>query len=433
MNYLHQILILKNANFFLELFLFTIISFINVEKRKYFHIKLVVCALLGLLFYFMPSFNVGGFSFVYVIVYVYIVISCFILYKTNFLTLFTLTVCGWAMQHFAWNVSLLFLDNIFENINLPYGIPMLIYLLCIIIVAVTIGLVFYKKKDYFNIAKPNAQTLVGSIVLLFITVFLSAFVPIVDNWTWIYRLYSISISLIIVLMVIGVFDQTRAEKEKVIIENDNRILKELIKEQAHQQKINKETYDIVNMKIHDIKNQINIIKSMDYSKQKKYLDDLKESIDIYGSLAKTGNDVLDVILNQKSLICNSKRIKFTYICDADSLEIFTPENMTSLFGNLIDNAIEATSLESEDNRFIKLTAMNRKNFLCIHIENYCSVKLKFKDGLPLTTKENTNEHGFGTRSVRYIINKYNGQLKMTYNNNIFSVNILIPIVLNDAK
>lgn len=138
-------------------------------------------------------------------------------------------------------------------------------------------------------------------------------------------------------------------------------------------------------------------------------------------------------MNQKSLICNSKRIKFTYICDADSLEIFTPENMTSLFGNLIDNAIEATSLESEDNRFIKLTAMNRKNFLCIHIENYCSVKLKFKDGLPLTTKENTNEHGFGTRSVRYIINKYNGQLKMTYNNNIFSVNILIPIVLNDAK
>lgn len=433
MHYIKEILFLNNANFFLELFLFTIICFINVKKRKYFYIKLTICALLGLLFYFLPSFSVGGFSFAYSIVYVYIVICCFILYDTNFLTLFTLTVCAWAMQHLAWNVCLLFLDNVFKKIELPKGIPTLIYLLCIIVVAFTIGIVFYKKKDYFNIVKPNAQTLVGSITLLFITVFLSAFVPIVDEWTWIYRLYSISIALIIVLMDIGVFDQTRAEKEKLMIENDNKILKELIKEQAHQQQINKETYDIVNMKVHDIKNQINVIMSMDHNEQKKCLDDLKEAIDIYGSLAKTGNEILDVILNQKSLICNSKRIKFTYICDAESLGIFTPENMTSLFGNLIDNAIEATSFESEDNRFIKLTAMNRKNFLCIHIENYCSTKMKFKDGLPLTTKEDTSEHGFGTRSIRYIVNKYNGQLKMTYNNNIFSVNILIPTTINDAK
>ena len=106
------------------------------------------------------------------------------------------------------------------------------------------------------------------------------------------RLYSISTSLIIVLLVIGVFDQTRAEKEKIKFENDNKILKELIKEQAHQQKINKETYDIINMKIHDIKNQINVIKEMKTDEQNKYLDELKDLVDIYGSFAKTGNEVL---------------------------------------------------------------------------------------------------------------------------------------------
>lgn len=433
MRYIREILFLSNANFFLELFIFMLICFINVKRRDHFYYRLLTCCALGLLFYFLPSLNVGGFSFAYTIIFIYLILCSYFLYKTNFITLFTLTVCSWALQHLTWNTCLLLLDNVLGTINLPKGVPVTIYLICIFIYALIMGIVFRKKKDYFSIAKPNAQSLIGSIVLLFITVFLSSFVQIVDEWTWIYRLYSISTSLIIVLLVIGVFDQTRAEKEKIKYENDNKILKELIKEQAHQQKLNKETYDIINMKIHDIKNQINVIKEMKTDEQNKYLDELKELVDIYGSFAKTGNEVLDVILNQKSLLCKSKKIKFTFICDGEALKIFNPESLTSLFGNLIDNAIEATSRENEDNRLIKLTAMNRKNFLCIHIENYCSNQLTFKDGLPLTTKENATNHGFGTRSIKYIVKRYNGELKMNFNNNIFSVNILIPIQSNNAN
>ena len=77
--------------------------------------------------------------------------------------------------------------------------------------------------------------------------------------------------------------------------------------------------------------------------------------------------------------------------------------------------------------------MTRKNFLCVHIENYCSNQLSFKDGLPLTTKENASNHGFGTRSIKYIVTRYNGELKMNFNNNIFSVNILIPIQSKSAN
>ena len=185
MRYLGEILFLDSANFFLELFLFMLICFINIKRRDHFYFRLLTCGILGLLFYFLPSLNVGGFSFAYTIIFIYIIICCYFLYKTNFITLFTLAVCSWALQHLTWNTCLLLLDNVFGSFVLPKGVPLTIYLLCIFVYALIMGIVFHKKKDYFSIAKPNAQSLIGSIILLFITVFLSAFVGIVDKWTWI--------------------------------------------------------------------------------------------------------------------------------------------------------------------------------------------------------------------------------------------------------
>ena len=425
MKYMDEILLLKNASFCLEMLLCMFVSFTCIKKRSYYYPKLLVIALLGLLFYFLPSLNVRFFNFVYVIIFSYIAIAAFLLYKANFLTMFTLLSTAWALQHLAWNTTCLFLDYGFGDLILPKGVPFVIYIFVFVGCSLIFKLLFLKNRDFFEEVKININVLVGSVVVLLITIFLSSIVGYYDKWIWIYRLYTIFIALFGVLLALGVFDQTRIEKQKIVAEHNNEMLKRLIKEQAKQQQLNKETFDIINVKVHDLKNQIKVIQSLQPEEQTKHLNELKELVDIYGSSAKTGNEVLDVILNEKSLVCNSKKINFTYICDGDAVNFLAVEDLTPLFGNLIDNAIEGT--QEEENRFIKLTAMNRKGFLCIHIENFCSSDIKFEHGLPLTSKEYKSDHGFGTKSISYITKKYNGQYKFIHRDNIFSVNITIPL------
>lgn len=425
MKYIDEILFLNNANFCMEMLLCMLVTFSCIKKRKYFYLKFAGAALLGGLFYFLPSLQVGFFNFVYIIIFSYVAIVACLLYKTNFLTLFTLCSTAWALQHLEWNLTCLFLDYGFGDLVLPKGIPLLIYFLVFLSGTILFMFIFLKNKDYFEEVKINKNVLIGSLIVLIITIFLSSIVGYYDERNWIYRLYTVFIALFGILLAIGIFDQTKTEKQKMVAEHNNEMLKQLIKEQTKQQQLNKETFDIINMKVHDLKHQIKIIQSLKPEEQSTYINELNELVDIYGSSAKTGNEVLDVILNEKSLVCNSKKINFTYICDGEALKKLAPEDLTPLFGNLIDNAIEAA--QHEENRFIKLTAMCRKGFLCIHIENYSSNEVKFNHGLPLTNKENKEEHGFGTKSISYIVNKYNGQFKFNHRDNVFSVNITIPL------
>lgn len=84
MNYIKELLFLGNGNFTLELILFMYIAFTNIKKKKYFYPKLIIASLIAMLFYFVPSLDVGFFNFVYVIAFTYVSVVAFCLYKTNF-------------------------------------------------------------------------------------------------------------------------------------------------------------------------------------------------------------------------------------------------------------------------------------------------------------------------------------------------------------
>ena len=63
----------------------------------------------------------------------------------------------------------------------------------------------------------------------------------------------------------------------------------------------------------------------------------------------------------------------------------------------------------------------------IHLENRCSREPEFVDGLPLTNKKDKNRHGFGVKSIRYIAEKYNGEVSMSVQNGRFCLDILLPL------
>ena len=100
----------------------------------------------------------------------------------------------------------------------------------------------------------------------------------------------------------------------------------------------------------------------------------------------------------------------------------------ALFGNLIDNAMEAvTKLADAEKRIIDLTVRGGgDNMVAISVSNYFDGNLVTDvDGLPATTKGNKEYLGFGLKSIRYIVQKYDGDLSISTHDNLFTADIVL--------
>ena len=111
----------------------------------------------------------------------------------------------------------------------------------------------------------------------------------------------------------------------------------------------------------------------------------------------------------------------------EGLSFMRDIDIYTLFANLLDNAIEASLKIPPENRCITLAVRRQSAFLSIHISNYFSGKLLEENGELITLKEDHNAHGYGSKSVRQIVEKYDGSLSYRNEDNVFTVNILIPI------
>nr|MCR5101159.1 GHKL domain-containing protein [Butyrivibrio sp.] len=83
-------------------------------------------------------------------------------------------------------------------------------------------------------------------------------------------------------------------------------------------------------------------------------------------------------------------------------------------------------IEDPEKRLIHLTVSSQKNFVLIQISNYCEHEIKFKDGIPVTTKADKANHGFGLKSIKYTAEKYDGMVMFDFSKNWFEMKILIP-------
>lgn len=232
-------------------------------------------------------------------------------------------------------------------------------------------------------------------------------------------------ALFSVLVVILSFCHVRETDSQRLAEETARLL------QAEQRRYeyDKQIHDAINIKCHDIRHQIAAIRAQ--ATDDVYQAELKKIgklVDIYDTAPHSQNAALDVVLAGKMLTCNNMNINITCMADGRRMEFMEDCDIYALFGNILDNAIEAASQVTEpEQRLITLTVENRENFLVVECENYFSGQLVFDDGLPLTTKSDTLNHGFGTHSIRALTEKYGGSVKLSTEGDIFDLSILIPI------
>lgn len=177
---------------------------------------------------------------------------------------------------------------------------------------------------------------------------------------------------------------------------------------------------------HDMKNHLLVLEHHLHSPETtEVVEKLQRQIEMYEDYVHTGNDILDIILKEKSKLAREKHIVFSAAADLNSMDFMEPLDISTIFGNSLDNAIEASEKLPEGQGAILLKAGRVQNFFSILVENNCSEDNK--GNINRTTKKDGFLHGFGISNMKKTAEKYGGQLITQKKDGKFTLKILIPI------
>lgn len=177
---------------------------------------------------------------------------------------------------------------------------------------------------------------------------------------------------------------------------------------------------------HDMKNHLLLLQSQAGNGQEvqNSIQELNDQIQEYENYHHTGNEFLDIIIRDKAKAAQERKIDFSAAISFEAGSFIEPLDISTIFGNALDNAIEASEKLSEDMRLITVRANRVRNMLVIIVENNTASTLPETKG---TTKKDTFAHGFGLPNLKNAVEKYDGQYSTKLENGMFKFKIVIPI------
>lgn len=208
-----------------------------------------------------------------------------------------------------------------------------------------------------------------------------------------------------------------------------RMMENMLSRQYEEYTRSKENIDLIRRHCHDLKHQIQVIRQeTDDAKRMHYLNEIEKDIRDFNFQYHTGSPALDIILTSKDRIMRQENIHFTCMVDGTKLDFIDTMDICSIFGNSLDNAIESlVQLEDREKRLLKLTVFSQNEYLIIKLENYFNSPLIIQNGHFQTTKAHKQKHGIGLMSIRATAEKYGGTVKITTENNWFTLCLLFPL------
>lgn len=232
------------------------------------------------------------------------------------------------------------------------------------------------------------------------------------------------LGLMLCLLMLGVQYGTlqiaRGRREKTVIE-------QMLRDSSRQYALSKELVEHIQRTCHDLKHNLQVLKTIDEDQRKDYIEEAERNIALYHDLIHTDNEVLNTILGEKCLYCRKRDILLTCAVDGAELEQISIPDLYAILGNAIENAIECVDhFDDPQKRVISLSITGHNAFVCIQTNNFCQQKPTMLDGLPVTTKSAGEDHGFGLKSIRYLAQKYGGSMAVSFEDQIFTLQIMLP-------
>lgn len=177
---------------------------------------------------------------------------------------------------------------------------------------------------------------------------------------------------------------------------------------------------------HDMKNHLLLLQAQAGNGQEvqNSIQELQDQIQEYENYHHTGNEFLDIILKDKAAKARDRHIDFSALVDFNGIDFIEPLDISTIFGNAIDNAIEASEKLPEDKRLITVKAERIRDMLLITVENNVLPGTAAAEG---TIKTDRFSHGFGLPNMKNSVGKYGGQCSIKSEDNKFTLKIIIPI------
>lgn len=419
------------------LFVAVYIVAMKLPRKKMFPLRLLCCTGVVILYKCCSDAFVYAIPTDDTVTLLFRVLDSFLLYclsllsigfcfECDFWAMLFCSTAGYCMQHMSQRTYLLLVRFISVSIH-----PLLKALMLICITAgyyVILYFTMIRKADYRGTMLNNRIQIVVSCIAVLVTIFLNSFAhraaigfPSLQSYIMV---FSCLTALLSFYVEFGWLAARKAEIEKSTV-------LQMAEDDSKQFQIEKDIIDLINVKCHDLKHQISALNGVIPPDEVKAL---QETVNIYDSIFKTGNHALDIVLTNRSLLCEKKGITLTCSIDGQPLQFLSDAEIFSLFSNLLDNAIEAVEqIEIPSKRLISLTGQSTCGTFVIQEENYLLTAPQFENNLPLTTKQDKRYHGFGTKSISMICEKHQGHCTMNVMQDIFEVQIVFPMVDGEAK
>ncbi len=328
---------------------------------------------------------------------------------------------GWTCQHLAGMITSL--ASVLFNVTINYfdydWKYFTINVCSYVLVYIFLWFIFKKARKEGSVIQ-NRNMLIPMFIAFVCTTILNIYSPSEVNQAYIIcKLYSVACCLLTLFLVYKAF-------ENRILSNEIVILEELDRKKSEQYEISKESVDIINTRYHDLKKLLETLTSFGGTIPQKELDELKNEISNVDCVSMTGNEALDTVFTEKGNYCRKNNIELSVIVDIDDISFISDIELYSIFSNILDNAIEA-NMALKEGRAISVSVRCTNGFLIIHCDNPFSGEIKRDGDTIKTTKSNIAEHGFGIKSIKRSVAKYDGETSITADDGLFNIDIAIPL------
>ncbi len=426
-----------------EIFLAEVLFAMRLRRRSLFPLRFVACLIAGIgLAVVLPLYyNAFYTSFTFLLLAFATVPMLKFQCDESWLNIVFCVIAAYTIQHFSYGVANFLLTCVQQGQNVLFGmygdgvidisafnlntlLIVLLYVFAYFVSYTTMYFLFIKRircGENFKIKNLSIMAIAG--VGLVVDIFFNAFIIYYgssDNAvnTLMNIVYENVCCFFLLYIQFGLVKRGELETELNVTQL-------LLREQERQYNLSKENIDLINFKCHDLKHQIRAI-GQDKGLPKETIKEIEGAISIYDAQVRTDNEVLDIILTEKNLKCAVNGILLTCVADGRSLDFMEKTDVYSLFGNALDNAIEAVMRLDRGERNIGVIVRSVGQMVTVTVYNNFDGKIVTdKDGFPQTTKADAGFHGIGLKSIRNIAEKYNGTSSVRVNGDTFELIILL--------